>query len=115
MKRLILLATFAFATLAYQTTKAQVSISLNIGTRPYYTPDYYSYNTYYAPSRTVVYHERPVVYHHKKYVSYRPAYRSTRVYRSNYYRPSKHYYVSKGGKHAFKGYGKGKGHGRGRH
>jgi hypothetical protein len=120
MKRLILLAAFAIATLAHQSAKAQVSISLNIGNRPYYAPDYYNYNAYYVPTRTVVYHERPVVYHRRpvvyqqRHVSYRPAYRSTRVYRTSYNRPS-HHYTMKGKPHGYKSHGNGKGHGRGRH
>jgi hypothetical protein len=112
MKKLILVATFAIATLIHQSAKAQVSLSLHIGPQPYYAPSYYDYNSYYVPTRTVVYHQRPVVYHQKRYVSYRPAYRSTRVYHTSYNKPSKYYY-SKGKSHGFKG--NGRGHGRGRH
>jgi hypothetical protein len=116
MKKLILLASVAIAVIAYQPAKAQVSLSINIGSAPsYYEPDYYGYRTYYAPVRTVVYRQ-PVVYHrpvvyHKRYVNYKTAYAPSRVYHTSYSRPVNRYYIVKGPKN--NGHGnRGRGHGR---
>lgn len=115
MKRLILLASIAIAAIVSQPAKAQVSINVNIGARPYYTPTYY--NGYYVPARTVVYgppavYHRPVVYH-KRYVAHRSYYTPTRVYHSSYYRPAPRHYTVKHVK--YHGNKHGNGHGRGRH
>jgi hypothetical protein len=112
MKKLILVAVLGIAAATYQPAKAQVSISLSIG-----TPSYYGYNSYYEPA-PVVYVER----HHRNYypqrnvVVYRPQPVVRRSYYTNY-RPSNRYYSVKqvNYKHYNKSNGHSKGHGRGRH
>lgn len=121
MKKLILLALLITASI-FKPAKAQVSLSVNIGSRPYYQPVYYqshpSYvyvtepryveRSYYAPARRVVVS--------KSYYNARPrVYRNTKVYRTNYYRSAPRHHVvkhhGKGPKHfAHNGHGK-----RGRH
>ncbi|MDQ7948210.1 MAG: hypothetical protein REI78_01295 [Pedobacter sp.] len=118
MKKLILLALVAIASVSYQPAKAQLSVSINIGSRPHYVPAYYDSYYAYAPARRVVY-TRPVVYHRpvvvyqpKRYVSYR-SYSPSRVYHTSYRRPV---YRSYSVKHVnYNGHKFGKGHGRGRH
>lgn len=122
MKKLILLASVAMALLVYQPVKAQVSLNLSIGARPYYVPAY-DY-AYVAPARTVVYtrpviYNRPVVYRHhpviyqkKRYVNYR-SYTPAQVYHTSYQRSAYRNYPVK---HVnYHGRKFGKGHGRGRH
>jgi hypothetical protein len=99
MKKLIFVAVLAIAASIYQPAKAQVSINVNIGARPYYTPNYYAYTDYvpvrhYAP-RTVI-------------VS-RPVYAPTRYYYSS--RPVSKHYIKSYQKHG-KGHSKGRSHGR---
>lgn len=104
MKKLILLAVFAIAATTYQPAKAQVSISLNIGPRPYYVPSYHSYTTYhYAPARKVYVQPRKVYYASRTYhtshvrhiptriyhTSYRPAYRHIAI-KHDRYRENRH-------------------------
>ncbi|MFA6277547.1 MAG: hypothetical protein WC622_12400 [Pedobacter sp.] len=112
MKKLILLAVLGIVAATYQPAKAQVSISLNIG-----TPTYYGYNSYYTPPREVVYVERSHKYYPKRSVV---VYRAQPVvHRSHYrnYRPANRYYSVKqvNYKHYYKSNGHSKSHGRGRH
>ncbi|TKC10390.1 hypothetical protein FA048_09375 [Pedobacter polaris] len=114
MKKFILLAMLGIALAVYQPAKAQVSLSINIGSQPRYESyGYYTdyerpvvHHTYYAPAPRYVYVDR-----HKKY------YKPTRVYRSSYSRPSTRYYSVKQNnyKHYNKSFKHGKGHGKGRH
>jgi hypothetical protein len=105
MIKLILLATVAIAALIYQPANAQVSLNVNIGTRP----------NYYAPAPQYVYVDqpryiRPAYYPTRTVVVAQPRYYARpRVYRSNY--RSYHVTKFKGGK-PHKGHGHG--HGRGR-
>ena len=112
MKKLILVAVLGIVAATYQPAKAQVSISLNIG-----TPTYYGYNSYYTPPREVVYVERHHNYYPKRnVVVYRPQPIVHRTYYNNY-RPTRRYYSVKQVNYKqynkFKGHTKG--HGRGRH
>lgn len=121
MKKFILMVLVASATAIYQPVKAQVSLSLNIGTAPRYGyyPDYYErpvvvHRSYYAPAPRYVYVKRDN-YRNKKF------YKPSRVYRSSYYRPayrpSTRYYNVKqvNYKHHNKFAKHGRGHGKGRH
>jgi hypothetical protein len=105
MKKLILVAMLAIAASIYQPAKAQVSINVNIGARPYYTPSYYTHTSYYAAPRYAYYPHRNVIVHR----SYVP----TRYYRT-YSRPQSRYYVKSYAKHG-NGHFKFKGKGHGRH
>jgi hypothetical protein len=116
MRKFIVMALVASAAAIYQPAKAQVSLSVNIGTQPrygYYT-DYYPapivHRTYYAPATRYVYVDRSN-YRHKKY------YRPTQTYRSYYIRPSVRYYdVKQGNYKHYNHFAKhGRGHGKGRH
>ncbi|MFD0941132.1 hypothetical protein [Pedobacter boryungensis] len=112
MKKLIIVAVLGIAAATYQPAKAQVSISLNIG-----TPNYYGYNSYYTPPREVVYVERHHNYYPKRnVVVYRAQPQTRRTYYTNY-RPANRYYSVKkvNYKHYNKPNGHSKGHGRGRH
>ncbi|MBB2145101.1 hypothetical protein GM921_06385 [Pedobacter sp. LMG 31464] len=112
MKKFIILAVLGIAAATYQPAKAQVSVSLNIG-----TPTYYGYDSYYEPA-PVVYVER----HHRNYYPQRNVvvYRSQPSIRRSYYtnyRRENSYYSVKGGnyKNYNKSYKHGKGHGKGKH
>ncbi|RZL49317.1 MAG: hypothetical protein EOP00_07285 [Pedobacter sp.] len=119
MKKFIVMALVASAAAIFQPAKAQVSVSLNIGTQPRYVPagyysDYYAqpvvHRSYYAPAPRYVYVERN---NWRKKSYYKPA----RVSRSYYSRPATRYYSVKQAN--YKNYNKsfkhGKGHGKGRH
>jgi hypothetical protein len=101
MKKLIFVAVLAIAASIYQPAKAQVSINVNIGARPYYQPNYYSYTSYEVPVRRY-YAPRTVVVH-------RPVYAPARYYYSP--RAVNKHYVKSYQKHG-KGHFKGRGHGR---
>ena len=109
------MALVASAAAIYQPAKAQVSLSVNIGTQPrygYYT-DYYAVpvvqRTYYAPAPRYVYVDRNN-YRNKKY------YKRSNVYRSYYSRPTTRYYNVKQSNYKhynkFAKHGKGRGKGR---
>lgn len=118
MKKLVLLGVALTAMVT--ATQAQVSINVNIGSRPQYAPVQY-YATDYVYREPVVYYEpvrRPVYVKHVNYVR-RPYYtNNVRVSRRPvivYNRPSYSKAYFKGNKGHFKHYEKAKGHhGRGR-
>jgi hypothetical protein len=105
MKKLILLASIALAAAVYQPVKAQVSVNINIGARPYYEPRYYvAPPAYYVPAR---------VHHHRTVVVQRPVYVQPRMYRSHYAGPKYRYHPVK--YHHKHGRGHHRENGRGRH
>ena len=97
MRKIIFMVMFASAAAIYQPAKAQVSLSLNIGTPVVYEPVYYGYNSYYAPTRYVYsnrnhYVRNPHSYYGKRVVVYKQPHIQHRIYRTNYSRPAvKHY------------------------
>lgn len=108
MKKLILLASIAISAIVYQPAKAQVSLNINIGARPYYTPVHY----YTAPNYVYVEQPRYVQRSHyvpaRRVVVARPVhYARPQVYSTKHtsYRVMKHKAPKHYGKH----------HGRGRH
>ena len=119
MKKFIVMALVASAAAIFQPAKAQVSVSLNIGTQPRYLPagyflDYYErpvvvHRSYYAPAPRNVYEERNK-WRKKSY--HKPA----RISRSYYSRPATRYYNVKqvNYKNYNKSFKNGKGHRKGR-
>ena len=125
MKKFILLAVLGIAAASYQPAKAQVSVSINIGSQPQWGPRGYDYVDYYylpevqsyyhVPTRRFVYLERNKWVHRKalpsKYRRYnlyqgqkivinRPRpYLEHHVYESNYSRVDRRYEVRGRDKH----------------
>lgn len=119
MKKFILLVALGMAAASYQPAKAQVSLSINIGSQPqwgprgydyvdyYYLPEIHSY--YHVPSRRFVYLERnkwvhrkslPSRYRHydlyqgRKIVINKPRpYLEHHIYQSNYSNVDRRYEV----------------------
>ena len=118
MKKLILFALLITAAI-YQPAKAQVSLSINVGTRPYAQPIYYSdpqyvyvaqprhvYRTHYVQPRRKVIVARPVYYSNHR------VYETRRVYRNDYRNAPRYHKVKHHGNGHHKHFAK---HKRGRH
>ena len=114
------MALVASAAAIYQPAKAQLSVSINVGSpRPIYYNDYYAqpvvHRTYYTPAPRYVYVDRNN-YRHKKHYTPARVYRSS-YNRSAYSRPVNRYYnvkqVNYKQLHKFAKHGRG--HGKGRH
>ncbi|KQC01155.1 hypothetical protein [Pedobacter sp. Hv1] len=127
MKKFILLAALGIAAASYQPAKAQVSVSINIGSQPQWGPRGYDYVDYYylpevqsyyhVPTRRFVYLDRNRWVHRKslpnryrnydlyqgrKIVINRPRpYLEHHVYQTNYSRIDRRYEVRGRDKHYY--------------
>ena len=110
MRKLILLGVVAITAMFSAPADAQISVNVNIGSRPRYEPvRYVNTGYYYGPVARPVYINNVYKVKHHKYKNYRPI-RTRYISRPVVYRPV--YYKNNHGPR--RSYHKGKSHGRDR-